>query len=140
MYNKHAQLTPHYKHGFRADPSVLATHLKVAGIQIVKGLGSPNATANPGDTTILDLLPRKTLPPAFEKKFQSVGWGLHATLWFSVRKFIWWFTATFSVHLVFIVLWMKYISETDLQNAFVPAGVTTALIGIVLGTLQGFER
>ena len=114
-------------------------HMRAAGEQMVFGLRNPKMAR--GETTIVRMLPKKINPPPFVKKMGQAGWGLHAKMGFSARKFLAWILVCVVINAIFVIVWLTKISSTDLQNAFVPATIVTAALTFGLAIIQiGGER
>ncbi|EEU36747.1 uncharacterized protein NECHADRAFT_86595 [Fusarium vanettenii 77-13-4] len=145
-----------WKHGSQVDPMKVGllppssaqdythsvpnphdVHMRAAGKQIVGGLRSP--MKGRGDTTITAMLPKKLNPPPFAREMGQVGWGLHVKMSFSAWRFIYWLILCFVLNFVFVALWLVYITHTDLQNAFVPATISTAALTFGLFVIQMSE-
>ncbi|KAF5592203.1 serine threonine kinase [Fusarium subglutinans] len=73
--------TPFYNHSV---PLPHDFHMRAAGLQMVFGLRDPKKGR--GETTIIDMLPKKRNPPPFSKRISEPGWGLHAKMGFSQRR------------------------------------------------------
>lgn len=111
-----------------------AEHLRMAAQEIVAGIANP--ANGRGQKEITDLLPRKEIPEKLVRKINEEGWGIRPRYGFAVWKFITWFVATQAIGYGFVPFWLWYIDNEDLQNAFVPLGVLTTTLMIVLGLPQ----
>ncbi|OBS29445.1 hypothetical protein FPOA_03381 [Fusarium poae] len=123
--------TPFYNHSV---PSPHDFHMRAIGLQMVFGLRDPKKGR--GERSIIGMLPKKKNPPPFSRRISEPGWGLHAKMGFSQRRFIVWLLLCVVLCAAFVVLWLVFISKTDLQNAFVPSALGAALLVIPLGLLQ----
>ncbi|SCO53165.1 uncharacterized protein FFMR_11394 [Fusarium fujikuroi] len=123
--------TPFYNHSI---PLPHGVHMRTAEQQMVFGLRDPKKGR--GETTIIDMLPKKTNPPPFSKRVSEPGWGLHAKMGFSQRRFLAWLTFCIILGGIFVVAWLVLINPTDLQNAFIPSFIFAALLTIAMGLLQ----
>ncbi|KAF5539216.1 serine threonine kinase [Fusarium napiforme] len=123
--------TPFYNHSV---PLPHDFHMRAAGLQIVFGLRDPKKGR--GETTIIDMLPKKRNPPPFSKRISEPGWGLHAKMGFSQRRFLAWLLFCIILGGIFVVIWLVFINPTDLQNAFIPSFLFAALLTLAMGLLQ----
>ncbi|KAF5599972.1 serine threonine kinase [Fusarium pseudoanthophilum] len=123
--------TPFYDHSV---PLPHDFHMRAAGLQIVFGLRDP--TKGRGETTIISMLPKKRNPPPFSKRISEPGWGLHAKMGFSQRRFLAWLLFCIILGGIFVVIWLVFINPTDLQNAFIPSFLFAALLTLAMGLLQ----
>ncbi|RBA18502.1 serine/threonine protein kinase [Fusarium proliferatum] len=123
--------TPFYDHSV---PLPHDFHVRAAGLQMVFGLRDPKKGR--GETTIVDMLPKKRNPPPFSKRISEPGWGLHAKMGFSQRRFLAWLVFCIVLGGIFVVAWLVLINPTDLQNAFIPSFLFAALLTIAMGLLQ----
>ncbi|KAF5692856.1 serine threonine kinase [Fusarium denticulatum] len=123
--------TPLYNHSV---PLPHDFHMRAAGLQMVFGLRDPKKGR--GETTIIDMLPKKRNPPPFSKRISEPGWGLHAKMGFSQRRFLAWLAFCIVLGGIFVVLWLVSINPTDLQNAFIPSFLLAALLTLAMGLLQ----
>lgn len=89
-----------------------------------------------GETTIIDMLPKKINPPPLPKRISEPGWGLHAKMGFSQRRFLLWLFFCVVLGGIFVVFWLISINKTDLQNAYIPTFIFTALLTVAMGLLQ----
>lgn len=111
-------------------PEPHEVQMRAAEVQMVFGLRNP--AKGRGKKTMINMVPKKLNPPPFARKVKEPGWGLHAKMGFSWRRFRVCMIVCTVANAVFVALWLVYISHTDLQNAFVPATVT---MGLLFGTL-----
>ncbi|RKL01723.1 hypothetical protein BFJ71_g5052 [Fusarium oxysporum] len=123
--------TPFYNHSV---PLPHDFHMRAAGLQMVFGLRDPKKGS--GETTIIDMLPKKTNPPPFPRRISEPGWGLHAKMGFSQRRFLAWLLFCIVLGGIFVVVWLVFINPTDLQNAFIPSFLFATLLTIAMGLLQ----
>ncbi|KAJ4046559.1 hypothetical protein NW753_009380 [Fusarium oxysporum] len=123
--------TPFYNHSV---PLPHDFHMRAAGLQMVFGLRDPKKGS--GETTIIDMLPKKTNPPPFPRRISEPGWGLHAKMGFSQRRFLAWLFFCIVLGGIFVVVWLVFINPTDLQNAFIPSFLFATLLTIAMGLLQ----
>ncbi|KAF5968001.1 serine/threonine protein kinase [Fusarium bulbicola] len=123
--------TPFYNHSV---PLPHDFHMRAAGLQMVFGLRDPRKGR--GETTIIDMLPKKRNPPPFSKRISEPGWGLHAKMGFSQRRFLAWLSTCIIFGGIFVVFWLVFINKTDLQNAYIPTFVFVALLTVAMGLLQ----
>ncbi|KAH6898373.1 hypothetical protein B0T10DRAFT_543346 [Thelonectria olida] len=126
---------PDARHYGHSVPEPLDIQMKAAAAQMVSGLMHPNRAR--GETDIVNMLPKKTNPPPFTKKVGEVGWGIHAQMGFSLRKFLVCSLVCLILCVIFAGLWIVYINPTDLQNALVPGFLTVAGIAIGLAVPRG---
>ncbi|UPK95247.1 hypothetical protein LCI18_006182 [Fusarium solani-melongenae] len=117
-----------------AVPPPHDVQMRAARKQMVLGLMYPSK--GKGKKTIISMLPKKLNPPPLLREMGQVGWGLHAKMGFSQWRFPYWLIFCFVFNIVFVVLWLVYISPTDLQNAFVPTFIATVAVTIGLGVVQ----
>jgi hypothetical protein len=108
--------------------------MRAAGLQMVFGLRDPKKGSR--ETTIIDMLPKKTNPPPFPRRISEPGWGLHAKMGFSQRRFLAWLLFCIVLGGIFVVVWLIFINPTDLQNAFIPSFLFATLLTIAMGLLQ----
>lgn len=123
--------TPFYNHSV---PLPHDFHMRAAELQMVFGLRDPKKGR--GETTIIDMLPKKTNPPPFSKKMSEPGWGLHAKMGFSQRRFLAWLIFCIILGGIFVVFWLIFISKTDLQNVYIPTFLFATILTVALGLLQ----
>ncbi|KAF5651367.1 serine threonine kinase [Fusarium tjaetaba] len=123
--------TPFYNHSV---PLPHDFHMRAAGLQMVFGLRDPRKGR--GETTIISMLPNKRNPPPFSKRISEPGWGLHAKMGFSQRRFLAWLFLCIILGGIFVVIWLVFINPTDLQNAFIPSFLFAALLTGAMGLLQ----
>ncbi|KAG4277154.1 serine/threonine protein kinase [Fusarium proliferatum] len=123
--------TPFYNHSV---PLPHDFHMRAAGLQMVFGLRDPKKGR--GETTIVDMLPKKRNPPPFSKRISEPGWGLHAKMGFSQRRFLAWLVFCIILGGIFVVFWLIFINKTDLQNASIPTFLFVAILTVALGLLQ----
>ncbi|KAF5548340.1 serine threonine kinase [Fusarium phyllophilum] len=123
--------TPFYNHSV---PLPHDFHMRAAGLQMVFGLRDPKKGR--GETTIIDMLPKKRNPPPFSKRISEPGWGLHAKMGFSQRRFLAWLCFCIILGGIFVVFWLVFINKTDLQNAYIPTFLFAALLTVAMGLLQ----
>ncbi|KAF5543944.1 serine threonine kinase [Fusarium mexicanum] len=123
--------TPFYNHSV---PLPHDFHMRAAGLQMVFGLRDPKKGR--GETTIIDMLPKKRNPPPFSKRISEPGWGLHAKMGFSQRRFLAWLCFCIILGGIFVAFWLAFINKTDLQNAYIPTFVIVALLTVAMGLLQ----
>ncbi|PNP79455.1 hypothetical protein FNYG_07071 [Fusarium nygamai] len=123
--------TPFYNHSV---PLPHDFHMRAAGLQMVFGLR--DTKKGRGETTIINMLPKKSNPPPFSKRISEPGWGLHAKMGFSQRRFLAWLAFCIILGGIFVVLWLVFINPTDLQNAFIPSFLFAALLTVAMGLLQ----
>ncbi|KAF5699322.1 serine threonine kinase [Fusarium mundagurra] len=123
--------TPFYNHSVPLPHDV---HMRAAGLQMVFGLRDPKKGR--GETTIVDMLPKKRNPPPLSKTISEPGWGLHAKMGFSQRRFLAWLCLCIVLGGIFVVFWLAFINKTDLQNAFIPTFLFAALLTVAIGLLQ----
>lgn len=123
--------TPFYNHSV---PLPHDFHMRAAGLQMVFGLRDPKKGR--GETTIVDMLPKKRNPPPFSKRISEPGWGLHAKMGFSQRRFLAWLVFCIMLGGIFVVFWLIFINKTDLQNAYIPTFLFAAILTVALGLLQ----
>ncbi|KAK2692548.1 hypothetical protein QWA68_007421 [Fusarium oxysporum] len=123
--------TPFYNHSV---PLPHDFHMRAAGLQMVFGLRDPKKGS--GETTIIDMLPKKTNPPPFPRRISEPGWGLHAKMGFSQRRFLAWLFFCIVLGGIFVVVWLVFINPTDLQNAFIPSFLFATLLTIAMELLQ----
>ncbi|KAI0427149.1 kinase-like domain-containing protein [Xylaria sp. FL1042] len=124
-----------YEHGVLEPVDI---HIRLASLEIVEGLINPRIGNDKKD--IIQLLPRKRNPPSLGRKRGVEGWGLHARMGFSVHKICRWIVICFLIVVIFVVVWLVYISPTDLQNAFAPAFFVTSLLTLGLAVVQSLEK
>ncbi|SCV54173.1 uncharacterized protein FFB14_13510 [Fusarium fujikuroi] len=123
--------TPFYNHSV---PLPHDFHMRAAGLQMVFGLRDPKKGR--GETTIVDMLPKKRNPPPFSKRISEPGWGLHAKMGFSQRRFLAWLVFCIILGGIFVVFWLVFINKTDLQNAYIPTFLFATMLTVALGLLQ----
>ncbi|CVL00390.1 uncharacterized protein FMAN_09853 [Fusarium mangiferae] len=123
--------TPFYNHSV---PLPHDFHMRAAGLQMVFGLRDPKKGR--GETTIVDMLPKKRNPPPFSKRISEPGWGLHAQMGFSQRRFLAWLVFCIILGGIFVIFWLVFINKTDLQNAYIPTFLFATLLTVGLGLLQ----
>lgn len=92
-------------------------HMALASEQLVVGMHYPNKFR--GSASTLSMIPKFTDAP-LSLDAGAEGWGVHALQRFSLTKIIWWIAGITLFGFIFVVLWLVYVSRTDLQNAFVP--------------------
>lgn len=115
-------------------PSPRNIQMRAARKQMVRGLKYPKKER--GKTTITSMLPKKQNPPPFARDMGKFGWGLHAKMGFSQWRFLCWLIGCFILNVIFVALWLVYVNSTDLQNAFVPAAFSTAVLTFGLAVIQ----
>lgn len=120
-----------YDHGILEPQDV---QMKLAAIQIVNGLRNPKSVR--GKKDMIKMIPKKTIPPDFEKRMGAYGWGMYAEMGWSLKKILWWLVFCFVFTSIFVVIWLACISKTDLQNAFVPTTIVLGFFTLVLGLAQ----
>lgn len=123
--------TPFYNHSV---PLPHDTHMRAAGMEMVFGLLDPKKGR--GKTTLIDMLPKKTNPPPFPRRISEPGWGLHAKMGFSRRRFLAWLFFCIILGGIFVVFWLVFINKTDLQNAYIPTFLFATMLTVALGLLQ----
>ncbi|CVL12815.1 uncharacterized protein FPRN_09895 [Fusarium proliferatum] len=123
--------TPFYNHSV---PLPHDFHMRAAGLQMVFGLRDPKKGR--GETTVVDMLPKKRNPPPFPRRISEPGWGLHAKMGFSQRRFLAWLVFCIILGGIFVVFWLIFINKTDLQNAYIPTFLFAAILTVALGLLQ----
>ncbi|KAK2023907.1 hypothetical protein LX32DRAFT_570828 [Colletotrichum zoysiae] len=120
-----------YDHGIMEPQDV---QMKLAAIQIVNGLRDPKSVR--GKKDMIRMIPKKTIPPDFQKRMGAYGWGIYAEMGWSLKRMLWWLVFCFVATSIFVVIWLACISKTDLQNAFVPSTIVLGVFTIVLGMAQ----
>jgi len=106
--------------------------------EIVRGLANPGRGR--GKTIMKRRLPKKRNPPPLGNQMGSPGFGLHAEMGFSPRRFLWWLLTCFVVSCVFVGLWLCFVSHTDLQNAFIPATSITGVLTLLVAIPQLYKK
>ncbi|KAI1390684.1 kinase-like domain-containing protein [Hypoxylon trugodes] len=124
-----------YEHQIKYPKEV---HMQMAAIQMVTGLMYPKEAR--GEKTMITILPRKLVPPTVEKIMGAEGWGLHAKMGFSILKIARWFISCSILSVIFAGLWLGFVSNTDLQNAFIPTTVLFSIITLFLAIPQVMEK
>ncbi|KAL6399804.1 serine/threonine protein kinase [Ilyonectria robusta] len=119
-------------------PQPYDVHMRAAGEQIVFGLKDPKLAE--GETTIINMLPKKVNPPPFVKQMGQAGWGLHVKMGFSQRRFLAWLLICTVVNGIFVIVWLTKINPTDLQNAVVPATIATVALTFGCTVMQMAEE
>lgn len=119
-------------------PQPYDVHMRAAGEQMVFGLKDPKLAQ--GETTIINMLPKKVNPPPFVKQMGQEGWGLHVKMGFSQRRFLAWLLICTVVNAIFVTIWLTKINPTDLQNAVVPATIATVALTFGFTVMQMAEE
>lgn len=119
-------------------PEPYDVHMRAAGEQIVFGLKDPKLAE--GETTIINMLPKKVNPPPFVKQMGQAGWGLHVKMGFSQRRFLAWLLFCTVGNGIFVIVWLTKINPTDLQNAVVPATIATVALTFACTVMQMAEE
>ncbi|PVH76106.1 kinase-like protein [Cadophora sp. DSE1049] len=111
-------------------------HMNIASKQILRGFSKREWGYHL--TTTLSLIPKKK-DSTLNFNMGSQGWGLHAIEGFSLTKILIWVAVLNGVGIAFVVLWLVFVSKTDLQNAFVPVTyfMTVILLGLAVPQLLG---
>ncbi|KAF5644454.1 serine threonine kinase [Fusarium sp. NRRL 52700] len=123
--------TPFYNHSV---PLPHDFHMRAAGLQMVFGLRDPKKGR--GEKSIIYMLPKKKNPPPFSKRISEPGWGLHAKMGFSQRRFLAWLCFCIILGGIFVIFWLVFINKADLQNAYIPTFLFTTLLTVAMGLLQ----
>jgi len=111
-----------------------AENSRMVAQEIVAGIANP--ANGKGMREIIHLLPKKEIPEKLVRKINEEGWGIRPRYGFAVWKFIMWFLIIQGIGYGFVPFWLCYIDKEDLQTAFVPLGVLTTTVMIVLGLPQ----
>ncbi|KAH6967782.1 kinase-like domain-containing protein [Ilyonectria sp. MPI-CAGE-AT-0026] len=119
-------------------PQPYDVHMRAAGEQMVFGLKDPKLAE--GETTIINMLPKKVNPPPFVKQMGQEGWGLHVKMGFSQRRFLAWLLICTVLNAIFVIIWLTKINPTDLQNAVVPATIATVALTFGCTVMQMAEE
>lgn len=122
-------LTSGYEYSLTQSESV---HMLIAAEQIIEGIRYPDRVS--GLQTFF-LVPKR-LDPVPTWVMGVEGWGIHAVQGWSLWKVVSWFGAVTVIGMVFVVLWLIYVSKTDLQNAFIPIMFLLTMMMIVMGVPQ----
>lgn len=126
-----------YTHTFPGPEHGQTVLMAAAREQMISGLADPKRGK---DETTNSMLPQKLKPPPLAQEMGEQGWGLHVKTGIVLWKFLCWMILPPAImSLIFMVLWLVYINPTDLQNAFVPATIVTALLALGLAVIQMSE-
>jgi hypothetical protein len=91
-------------------------HMLIAARQVTTGLANPKCSNNMRQT--LNMIPKKSDGP-LDPKHGACGWGMRAVQGYSLKKILCYFIFVLVLGLVFVVLWLVFVSKTDLQNAII---------------------
>lgn len=105
---------------------------------IVAGLRDPRIWNDENPDTIIRELPRKK-HPRLSKTFGTQGWGLHITMGFSCRKFLWWMACSSALCLLCAVLVFLFNKNTQVTTALAPPGIILTIVTVILAVLQKDE-
>lgn len=108
--------------------------MKLVAAQIVSGLRHPDGVQ--GQTKMISLLPKKRVPPDFNKKMRKMGWGMHAQMGLSVKKMLWWLLFCVVSLIISAAPWLIWVDRFDLQNAFMPGSTILAVLTICVAVAQ----
>lgn len=101
---------------------------------IIQGVMRPKEFERQHQT--IPLLPKRKIPPPFERRRAAEGWGVRVTMGFSVRKFARWLAVCMFASILFAVVWLTCIDKTELQNAFIPFTLFLTFLSILLVMMQ----
>lgn len=104
--------------------------------EIVYGLKNPRSGRD--ENVIVSELPRKK-HPRLPKTFGTQGWGLHVTMGFSYRKFLWWMVSCSVLCALYAVLWFYFVNNTQVTTALAPPGIILTLFTMALTVAQKTE-
>lgn len=109
------------------------------GQDIVAGLKDPKTGQKEDPVLIIRELPIKKHPP-LHQALGTQGWGLHVTMGFSCRRFLWWMASGIALCFVYAILWFHFVSNTQVTTALAPPGLFLATLSLVLSVLQKNEE
>ena len=109
------------------------SHMQVAAEELIAGMYQPIKGRD--RTASLDMVPKRIRIDSTDYT-NLEGWGMHARPRFSLWKILAWIAFLAVLGLTFVVFWLVFIDETDLQNAFVPFTFLSTMIMIGLGVPQ----
>ncbi|KAF4940722.1 hypothetical protein CGCF245_v002279 [Colletotrichum fructicola] len=120
---KKANETEEYEHSIHPPDDI---QKKLVAAQIVSGLRYPDSVR--GQAEMISMLPKKKIPPDFNKTMRTMGWGIHAEMGFSAKKILWWLLFSFMFLILSAAPWLIWVDRFDLQNAFVPGGTILTVL------------
>ncbi|KAF2092665.1 hypothetical protein NA57DRAFT_62191 [Rhizodiscina lignyota] len=97
------------------SPTSERVHMEIARRQIVHGMRYPDRIY---DQETIGLIPKRSHHTAF--LLGDDGWGIRAIQGWSLSKILTWLSVSAVTGIVFVALWLVFVSKTDLQDAFVP--------------------
>lgn len=112
----------------------VAVHMKIAAKQLIIGMHKPINHRGQTVGTLAMIPKRKDM--ILDYRMGGEGWGLHAVQGFSLFKILFWVIALTVLGLLFVLFWLLFVDNTDLQNAFVPATFLSTMIFIGLAVPQ----
>ncbi|KAK5690273.1 hypothetical protein LTR97_012462 [Elasticomyces elasticus] len=107
-------------------------HMIIAAKQIVAGMDRPEHGRS---LLTLPMVP-KHLPAPQNANTSVECWGIHAVQGWSLRKIMCWIAGLNALGMTFVVLWLCFVSKTDLQNAFIPVTFFQTMIMIMIAVPQ----
>ncbi|CZR59541.1 uncharacterized protein PAC_09435 [Phialocephala subalpina] len=108
-------------------------HMAIAAEQLIIGMSYPEKFS--GSSSTISMIPKSTRPP-LPLDAGSEGWGLHGLQRFSLMKILAWVIGLWIFGLVFVILWLVFVSKTDLQNTFIPFTFLASMVMLGLGVPQ----
>ncbi|KAK2757452.1 serine/threonine protein kinase [Colletotrichum kahawae] len=120
-----------YEHAINPPDDI---QMKLVAAQIVSGLRHPDGVK--GQTEMISLLPKKRVPPDFNKKMRTMGWGMHAQMGLSVKKIFWWLLFCIASLVISAAPWLIWVDHFDLQNALMPGSTILAVLTICVAVAQ----
>ena len=108
-------------------------HMQIAASELIAGMYQPEGGR--GKSTTLTMIPKRIMVVSADGT-SSEDWGMHGLQGFSLWKILAWMAFLTVLGLVFVIFWLVFIDNTDLQNAFVPFTFLGTMIMIGLGVPQ----
>lgn len=119
-------------------------HMMIAAEQLVHLFHNPDNGIK-GDDRILKMIPKRLIftsqttqnptsranTPCPISDAEDDKWGIYARARFSLWKILAWITGVIVLGLVFVILWLTFVDERDLQNAVIP--YTVCAMGMMMG-------
>lgn len=104
--------------------------MKFIGDNIRAGLLKPDLGA--GLSTVLNGIPKRSVPPLLERRAQRSGWAFQAGRGLCLWRIISWCLVIILSGVAFIPFWLTAIDKLDLQNAFVPVMFLVSFVTVCL--------
>ena len=108
-------------------------HMQIAASELIAGMYQPEGGR--GKSTTLTMIPKRIMVVSANGT-SSEDWGMHGLQGFSLWKILAWIAFLTVLGLVFVIFWLVFIDNTDLENAFVPFTFLGTMIMIGLGVPQ----